>query len=351
MNYSIMFSSAGVGETYLEESGFTCKVANEIDDNRARFHSFLNPRSKMISGDICEEQNLNDFIDLSIRNHVELLIATPPCQGFSLVGKNKSHDQMMKDQRNFLIFKVFEAIDKIQPKFILIENVPRFLNLYYPFNGKLLNAIDLLEMKYGSQYTIDYRILNSMNYGIPQSRKRSFIKVYKKGLSWKWPKESEDVKTVRDAIGHLPSIESGEQSKFKFHFGRKHTSDHVLWMKHTPSGKSAFMNKEHFPKDKNGNKIKGYHDAYSRLNWDKPAPTITIRSDAISSNSKVHPGRLKDDNTYSDARVLSLLELFILTSLPEDWDVPEWASELLIRQIIGESVPPLLLKKILEEIK
>ena len=55
----------------------------------------------------------------------------------------------------------------------------------------------LLEMKYGSQYTNDYRILNSMNYGIPQSRKRSFIKVYKKGLSWKWPKESEDVNRMR----------------------------------------------------------------------------------------------------------------------------------------------------------
>ena len=113
-----------------------------------------------------------------------------------------------------LIFKVFEAIDKIQPKFILIENVPRFLNLYYPYNGKLLNAIDLLEI--GSQYTIDYRILNSMNYGIPQSRKRSFIKVYKKGLSWKWPKESEDVKTVRDAIGHLPSIESENSQNLNF---------------------------------------------------------------------------------------------------------------------------------------
>jgi DNA (cytosine-5)-methyltransferase 1 len=121
-------------------------------------------------------------------------------------------------------------------------------------------------------------------------------------------------------------------------------------MTHTASGQSAFKNEKHYPKDKKGNKLNGYHDAYARMSWDKPAPTITIRSDAISSNSKVHPGRLKDDGTYSDARVLSILELLILSSLPEDWNIPECASEILIRQIIGESVPPLLISKIIEKI-
>jgi DNA (cytosine-5)-methyltransferase 1 len=100
-----------------------------------------------------------------------------------------------------------------------------------------------------------------------------------------------------------------------------------------------------------GNMINGYHDAYSRISWDKPAPTITIRSDAISSNSKVHPGRLKTNNTYSDARVLSILELILLSSLPEDWHIPEWATELLLRQVIGESVPPLMIRKIVEKIQ
>jgi DNA (cytosine-5)-methyltransferase 1 len=121
-------------------------------------------------------------------------------------------------------------------------------------------------------------------------------------------------------------------------------------MKHTPTGQSAFKNKEHYPKNKKGDRINGYHDAYARMSWNKPAPTITIRSDAISSNSKVHPGRLRNDKTYSDARVLSILELMFLSSLPEDWDIPEWATEILIRQVIGESVPPLMISKILEKI-
>jgi DNA (cytosine-5)-methyltransferase 1 len=121
-------------------------------------------------------------------------------------------------------------------------------------------------------------------------------------------------------------------------------------MKHTPTGESAFKNEVHYPKNKNGETINGYHDAYARMNWDKPAPTITMRSDAISSNSKVHPGRLNIDKTYSDARVLSILELMLLSSLPVNWSIPDWSTEILLRQVIGESVPPLLLKKIIEAI-
>lgn len=350
MKYSIMFSSAGVGETYLKEIGFDCVVANELEPKRADFHKHLHPNSHMVYGDICLESNFNDFIEKSIENEVDLLIATPPCQGFSLSGKNKNHEQMKEDARNFLIFKVFDAIDKIKPKYVLIENVPRFLKMQYPYKGDLYNIVDLLKEKYGQEYNIDFDILNAMEYGVPQSRKRTFIKIYKKDLKWDWPAKSEKIITVQEAIGHLPSIESGEISKFKWHFGRKHTAEHILWMKHARTGQSAFKNEIHFPKNKIGKRINGYHDAYARMHWDKPAPTITIRSDAISSNSKVHPGRLRNDNTYSDARVLSILELMILSSLPEDWNIPEWATEVLVRQVIGESVPPLLIRKILEKI-
>lgn len=351
MKYSIMFSSAGVGETYLKEAGFDCVVANELDRKRADFHKHSHPNTHMIYGDICEEDNFNEFVEKSRASNVDLLIATPPCQGFSLSGKNKSHEEMQEDARNFLIFKVFNAIEKIKPSYVLIENVPRFLKMNYPYKGGLYNIIDLLREQYGDEYNVDWQILNAMDYGIPQSRKRAFIKIFKKDLRWEWPKKSEKIITVREAIGHLPSIESGEKSEYSYHFGRKHTANHILWMKHTPTGQSAFKNNVHYPKNKMGNMINGYHDAYARMSWDKPAPTITIRSDAISSNSKVHPGRLKSDNTYSDARVLSIFELMLLSSLPEGWHIPEWATEILVRQVIGESVPPLMMRKIVEKIQ
>ena len=114
---------------------------------------------------------------------------------------------------------------------------------------------------------------------------------------------------------------------------------------------SAFMNPIYFPQKKDGTRIKGYESSYRRIRWDEPAPTITIRNDAISSQRNVHPGRLLTDGTYSDARVLTPLELMILNSLPNDWKIPDNTPEILIRQVIGESIPPLLIKKLVGEIE
>ena len=75
----------------------------------------------------------------------------------------------------------------------------------------------------------------------------------------------------------------------------------------------------------------------------------------IGSQNNVHPGRYIGDDKkgnplYSDARVLSIYELLIVSSLPMDWDIPEWASDHFVRAVIGEGVPPLLTKKIMQEL-
>jgi DNA (cytosine-5)-methyltransferase 1 len=151
-------------------------------------------------------------------------------------------------------------------------------------------------------------------------------------------------------IGSLPTLEAGDKSPLKWHFARNHSQDHIEWMKHTPTGKSAFENKVYYPVKPNGDLIKSYMTTYRRMKWDEPAPTITIRNDAISSQLNVHPGRLQKDGTYSDARVLTPLELMLLSSLPKDWNIPDNTSELLIRKCIGECIPPLLIKNIVAQI-
>ena len=76
-----------------------------------------------------------------------------------------------------------------------------------------------------------------------------------------------------------------------------------------------------------------------------------MRNEIISSQNNVHPGRkLKDGSTWSDARVLTLRELLIITSLPPDIDLPTDISDSSLRQFIGEGIPPKMLKKIIEEI-
>ena len=343
-----LFASAGVGEAYLSEIGVDIIVANELIPRRADLHSKLYPECKTICGDITNPAIFNEIIQFS--KGVEFLLASPPCQGMSIAGKNRHQEEMVQDHRNFLINYVFDAIEQLSPKYVIIENVQQLLTIKLPYKGELYTVTEILNLKFGDKYCIDARKVDAADYGVPQTRIRAIIKMYPKDGSWEWGKPVNEKVTVRDAIGHLPSLEAGEDSGIKWHKARLHTRGNILCMRHTPTGCSAFSNPVHYPKKEDGTRIKGYESSYRRIKWDEPAPTITMRNDCISSQRNVHPGRLQPDGTYSDARVLTPLELMLLNSLPADWNLPEDTPEILIRQIIGESIPPLMIKKIVQEI-
>ena len=345
-----LFSSAGIAETYYKDIGIDIVLANELIEKRANLYKKLYPKSKMIQGSILDEE-----VNLKLQKEIEkekidIIIATPPCQGVSLIGKNKSQQAMSNDERNHLIFKIIEYIHLIEPKYVLIENVPRYLKLFLIYKNEFVTIEEILKSEFGDKYNIKIDVLDASEFGVPQKRKRAFIKLFKKGLTWNDAKKDTKIISLREAIGHLPSLESNEYSEIPWHYARKHTINNILWMKHTPTNKSAFENKVYYPQKSNGDKIKAFKTTYARMNWDEPAPTITIRNDCIASQRNVHPGNLKEDGTYSDARVLTPLELMILTSLPTNWNIPKDTSEILIRQVLGECVPPLLIKKVLEPI-
>ena len=350
MNGLSLFSSCGIAEMDLKKCGINIKVANELLPIRAKLHEYWYKDAKMICGDIRDDINKKNIINESLKENVDFILATPPCQGVSLIGKNKSNEDMLKDNRNFLIFHAFDIIDEINPKIILIENVDRFLTMKFPFEGGFYNIEHIIKKKYSNKYRINTNVYNSQDYGIPQSRKRMIIVMTNNQFNFYEPKK-EKIVSVREAIGGLPSLESGENSNIKNHYARKHTKEQILWMQHTPTGHSAFENEVFFPQKKNGQKLKGYSATYKRIEWDKPAPTITMRNDAISSQSNVHPGRLLDNGLYSDARVLTLRELFLLSSINPDIDIPDFISDSQIRYMIGEAVPPKLIKTIVKNIK
>ncbi len=344
-----LFSSAGVGETYLNDIGIDVVVGAELIEKRAYLYKHLYPNSEVVVGDISKIET-KDRISKFITDDVKLLIATPPCQGVSSVGKNKNQQQFLSDDRNFLIFDVFYFIDNFDFDVVLIENVSNFLKMYFPYDGELLKISDLITKKYSKKYTIAIIDINAQDYGVPQSRPRCFIKMYKSNYLWPSPKIEPQI-TLLDAIGHLPSLEAGETSTIKWHLAKTHAERDILAMMHTPTGKSAMLNKVFYPTKINGEKVKGFHNTYKRLCWDSPCHARTTKSGEISSHNNVHPGRLKSDGTYSDARVLTILEMLIVSSLPLDWNIPEWANERFIRHAIGESVPPLLLKNVFTTLK
>lgn len=344
-----VFSSAGIGELLLKNTNVEVVAANELLPKRAECYSHFYPNTDMYCGDITLDQTQDYMVSAAQKSGAKMLIATPPCQGLSTLGKNKKQIHYEKDKRNYLILSALNIIDRCDFDYVLIENVPTFLEMYFPYENDYFKLEEILNKKYSSKYKIEARVLNAKDYGICQSRPRAIIKMYKPDKKWSWPSEEKEI-TLREAIGYLPSLESGESSDLPWHFAKKHNERAVLALKHTPTGKSAIANEVYYPKKEDGTRIKGFHNTFKRMDWDQPCPTRTTFSGSMSSHNNVHPGRLLPDGTYSDARVLTLLETFIVSSIPEDIDFPKDSTDTFIRTVIGESIPPKLMMKVIEKI-
>lgn len=344
-----MFSSAGISETYFDDIGIDVCVANELVPERADYYKMLHPKTQMIQGDITDPQIYSAVIEKARLHKVNMIISTPPCQGMSTLGKK----QYYSDARNELFWYTVEAINDLKPNFVFIENVPKFLNMKFNYEGSNHTFKEILLDKFSDDYNIETDILNAKDYGVPQSRPRAIIKLYKKRFLWPSPKKDTHIITLRESIGDLPSLEAGEHSDLKWHNALKISQMHKEVMRHTPEGKSAMTNDVYYPKKKDGTKVKGFHNTYKRMKWDEPSPTRATNNYMISGHNNVHPGRPLENGTWSDARAMTLREIIIVSSLPLNWGIPQQLTDKedkFVRLLIGESIPPLLSKKIIEQI-
>ena len=367
-----LFANVGVAESYLHDVGVDVVVANELIEKRAKFYRHLYPEVNMITGDITDDKIFAMIIHEARHEGVEFIIATPPCQGMSCAGRKDP-----QDPRNSLIFYAIKAIQELKPRFALLENVPRQKQTKVNTGSTYIPIPEFVESELKDVYEFnEQRVINAMDYGVPQSRQRYFYLLVRKdeGVHWEFPKSDGKIITLRDAIGSLPSLdpllrEESERYRFpdyemkkkeglkvsKWHCPPLQTWKYVEWLMHTPTGCSAFQNKIYFPQ-KDGRRIKGGPQTYKRMSWDKPATTVMSNSNIISAFTTVHPGRIikasesEEERQYSDPRVLTIYELLIVSSLPLDWDIPEWASDCMIREVIGEGIPPLLVKKAIENL-
>ncbi len=328
-----LFSNVGIDEIYFKDYNINIVVANELLSKRCEFYRHIYPDVEIVCGDIRDKNIFSKLVDLYNKNNCDFLIATPPCQGMSQAGKMDR-----ADKRNSLIIDTINFIRETLPTNIIIENVPQILNFTISINNQDIKIVDYIKQALEPLgYFINYDVLDAADYNTAQYRKRAIFLI-SKIKTWEVPAKNKHI-TFKDVIGDLPSLESGEVSNIPYHYSKKHKNEHILWMQHTPTGKTAFDNEVYYPK-KNGRKIKGYRTTYKRMEWDRPAPTITMCNGSISSQNNVHPGALLENGLYSDARVLSILELMRLTGLPDNWNIPTWASDNFIRQVIGEAFPP-----------
>lgn len=371
-----LFSNVGVAEAYYDQIGIDVKVANELEPKRAEFYSHLYPSVEMVVGDITLKSVKEEIIKRCKRTGIDLIMATPPCQGMSTAGK-----MAFGDPRNALICHAVEIINALNPKYIFFENVPEQLKTKILVDGKPELIPDYLHRLFNDNYNFNGEyVVNAADYGVPQLRNRVIILMVRKdiGKKWQFPKPNKKRVTLKEAIGDLPILDpeisdmSLEETLKVFpHFlerkeaGLKiskwfyppsHPYRQIVSLSHTPTGMTAFDNDDEFkPRKKDGTLVKGFHNTYKRQEWDKPAYTITMYNRTIGSQNNVHPGRYigkdaKGNPLYSDARVLSIYELLIVSSLPKNWNIPDWASDHFVRAVIGEGVPPLLTKKIMQEL-
>lgn len=365
-----LFSNVGVAETFLKESGVDIVIANELVEERARFYNHLYPNCLMIKGDISDINIKNKIIEESQKKNVDFVIATPPCQGMSIAGLMNPYDE-----RNSLVKYAIDIITILKPKYVLLENVIQQLTTPIFYNDSEMCIPQYIELRLGEYYSFNReKVINAADYGVPQRRERAIILMTRKDMPVVWefpPKEierinlSEAFKGIPDLWPNvreiqyrnmLPKNTKAALSYHKWHKPPTQCWRNTICMLYTPTGNTAFDNPIYYPHKSNGERVKGYDTTYHRMFWDKPAPTVTKYNGVVGSQNNVHPGRRwkKDENgdmMYTNPRVLTIYELMIVTSLPVDWDIPEWASDDLIRHVIGEGIPPLLIKKIVQNIK
>lgn len=366
-----LFANVGVAESYFDEIGIEVAIANEIDEKRSKFYKHLYPDCDMVTGDIKDIEIQSTIIKKSEEAKIDFVMATPPCQGMSLAGKRDKYDP-----RNQLITYAVDIIKKIKPKYVFLENVPQQQKTKIKYFNEIIIIPDYLKFELESIYNFNQEnLIKCMDYSIPQMRKRNIYLLTRKDLniSWEFP-DKEKIITLEKAISHLPSVAPYVRGSYEktielfpdfeelkknaeqispFHTPPTHAERHIRWMIHTPTGETAFNNEFHYPQKKDGSLIKGHYNNYRRHVWNKPCRTIIMNNGVISSLCCVHPGRfLKFDNDkktpiYSDPRVLTLYELFIVSSIPLNWNVPSWANDNFLRRVVGEGIPPLLVKKIM----
>lgn len=365
-----LFANVGIAEAYMKELGVEIKIANEIDPDRARFYQDVYPETQMICGDITEDNIRSQIVKEALETDIDFIIATPPCQGMSEAGL-----RLQFDPRNQLVSFAIDVIKRVNPKFVMLENVPQQLRTKITYNNKIVLIPEYIRIELGDNYNFNNdTLVMAKDYGVPQLRERSIFLLVRKDMNivWEFPEKQPEI-TLANAIGHLPSLDPllregidetlsrfpNYQSKLeyaktvsKWHYPPTHSWKQVEWMLHTPSGKSAIYNDKHYPQKAEGVPVKAHHNNYRRFKWDMPCRTITQNNGVISSLACVHPGRpyitAEGETLYSDPRVLTIYELLIVMSLPLDWPIPSWASEIFIRRVIGEGIPPRLVYAIID---
>src|SRR5690625_1030456 len=162
--YVSLFSGIGGFEQALNSLGGTCVMASEIDKFAEKSYQAIYGHSTV--GDVTE------IDERDVPNH-DMLVGGFPCQAFSVAGNREGFD----DTRGTLFFEIARIAKEKKPKLLLLENVK---GLVGHDKGKTLDKIIKTLNDIG--YRVDFEVLNSKFFGVPQNRERIFIVAVREDL-------------------------------------------------------------------------------------------------------------------------------------------------------------------------
>ena len=310
-----LFAGAGGLAFGLERAGLKTIFLNEIDDNSIATLKKNRPNWNVIPGDV---KNIS-FKDIK----ADVVTGGFPCQAFSYAGKKLGFE----DTRGTLFFEFARAVKEIQPKIFIAENVA---GLVSHDKGRTLQTMLKVLREDLDDYDVEYKILNAVNFSVPQKRRRIFIVGVKKGISFNFPKEHNKIITLKEALKNVPESKGTEYSE-----KRKEVMKLVppggCWVDLPEKEKKEYMGKSiHSGGEKRG--------MARRMSWDEPSLTLTT-SPSQKQTERCHP---------EETRPFTIREYARIQTFPDDWEFVGSVSSQYKQ--IGNAVPVKLAEEIGKEI-
>jgi len=379
LTYVTLFSSAGVGCRGFQMEDYHCIATNEIISRRMEVQRVNNKceyDTGYIEGDITTADVKNKIYSEIDRwatkgnDRVDVVIATPPCQGISVINHKKNANDI---NRNSLVIESIEIVKHIKPRFFIFENVMAFQKtLCITPDEKVVPIGEYVREALGQDYIISGRIMNFMNYGSNSSRTRTLMigvdKSYRNNITpYDLFPNYRSEKTLRDVIFEFPRLEWGEINDDDFyHAFRTYTPKMRDWIHDLKEGESAFDNNDPLKRPhrivdgKIVENVRKNRDKYTRQPWDRFIQCIHTRNDQLAAQNTIHP---EQDRVYSIRELMEMMtvpsefkwmDLGIekLNSLPlKEKKALYKEHEMNMRQCLGEAVPTEIMRQIALNIK
>lgn len=343
-----LFAGCGGFSIGFIKAGYDISKAVEFDPSIAITYKNNHINAKVIVDDIKNIDISGEFSE----DDASVIIGGPPCQGFSMAGA-RIRNGFIGDPRNYLFKHYFNVVKSVKPKVFIMENVKGITTMK---GGSIFKEIQRIfkdkTLLGGSSYSIYYKVVKAIDFGIPQKRERIIIigvlnnklkiddiwEKTKKEIIYKYPLYFEKT-TVFDAISNMPNptkdgvivnpepqteyqrFLKGNGNNISNHLKTNHSKIAIERMKKIKCGENFTALNE---------KINSVHSgSYGRLCWKEPAHTITTRFDTPAGGRFTHP---------SENRTLTPREAARIQSFPDDFIF--YGSKTSICKQIGNAVPP-----------